>query len=137
MARIPPNISALVAPTTYIMFCLSPHSWDFFSTFSYNFSPSLSKNWKSKAPLLEVKASKITHFPSYCRKGVTESSPIYGATVIASKSSVCKKAFAYIWEVFPMSPRFASAMMKTSGYSDRMYFTVFSKLSHPSTPRLS
>ena len=76
ISRIPLNISAFVAPTTYIIFWSFPHSWDLRKTRSYSFTPFSSKNWKSKAPLLEVNANKITHFPSYFRNGVTESSPM-------------------------------------------------------------
>jgi hypothetical protein len=37
---------------------------------------------------------------------------MYGATVMASKFRVSKKAFAYCEEVLPISPRLASAMVK-------------------------
>ena len=43
------------------------------------------------------------------------SSPMYGATVMASTSRCSKKLRAYMAEVLPMSPRFASAMMNWSG----------------------
>ena len=62
---------------------------------------------------------------------------MYGATVIESKSIVSKKARAYISEVFPISPRLASAIKKISGYFDLIYFTVFSNVIQPATPLLS
>ena len=46
-------------------------------TFSNRRSPSVSVvNWKSCEPLLLVSANRITHLPSYVKKGVTLSSPI-------------------------------------------------------------
>ena len=54
----------------------------------------------------------MTHLPSDIKKGLTESFPIYGATVTESKFMVSKNAFAYIAEVFPISPLLASAMVK-------------------------
>ena len=44
--------------------------------------------------------------------GNAESLPIYGDKVIASKLYVSKKVFAYILEVFPISPLLASAIFK-------------------------
>jgi hypothetical protein len=55
-------------------------------------------------------------FVSKARKGSTESFPMYGATVTESKFKSSKKALAYIEEVFPISPRFASAIVKIAGY---------------------
>ena len=69
-------------------------------------------NSKSLAPLLLVSPNTMVHLSAYSRKGLMLSSPIYGATVMASKCKVSKKAFAYCEEVLPMSPRFASAILK-------------------------
>ena len=73
-------------------------------------------NWKSCDPGLEVSASSITQRPEWSRNGFTLSEPIYGATVTLSKSIFSKKVVAYIFEVLPMSPRLASAMMKWQGW---------------------
>ena len=53
---------------------------------------------------------------SKAKKGSTESLPMYGAIVTLSKFKSSKKAFAYIDEVLPISPRLASAIVKISGY---------------------
>ena len=49
------------------------------------------------------------------RNGSTESFPIYGDIVIESNSKFLRNALAYIFEVLPMSPLLASAMVKISG----------------------
>ena len=56
----------------------------------------------------------MTHLSSKLKKGFTESEPIYGFTVIESKFKFSKKAFAYIFEVLPISPLLASAIVKIS-----------------------
>ena len=58
----------------------------------------------------------MAHLSLYSRKGVTLSAPMYGAMVTASKSISSKNAFAYILAVLPISPLFASAIRKISGY---------------------
>ena len=64
-----------------------------------------------------------------------ESMPIYGATVIESKSKpeldLSKNAFAYMLAVFPISPRFASAIVK---HSFGIISSVFLRLSIPFAP---
>ena len=122
MQRISSNILPCVAPTTYMRFSVVPHSCDFFKTFSKRRSPCLSSvSWKSWLPLLLVNASRITHFPSYSRKGFTLSSPMYGATVTESRLNPSKNVWAYILDVLPISPRLASAMIKWFGWFSFIY----------------
>ena len=45
-------------------------------------------------PTLDVNANIITHLFSYSKNGVTESTPIYGAIVTASKSKYSKNVLA-------------------------------------------
>ena len=131
--RMSAKRSPCVAPTTYIICSLLPHSCDVSNTFSNRrLPPSSRSNWKSWEPALLVRASRITHFPGYFKKGTTPSLPMYGATVSASTSISSKKHLAYMAEVFPMSPRLASAMMNWSGWLVLMYSIVFSRAFHPS-----
>ena len=69
---------------------------------------------------------------------MTESLPIYGATVTESKSSpeedLSKNVRAYNPDVFPISPRLASAIVK---HSFGIYSTVRCKLSQPFAPNAS
>ena len=51
-----------------------------------------------------------------------------------SNDNVSKKALAYLSDVFPISPLFASAIVNNSGYFELIYLIVFSKDSQPFEP---
>ena len=79
-----------------------------------NKSTSRKAKKETKRSLVQVCGRKPLF--SKAKNGSTESFPIYGATVTESKFKSSKNALAYIEEVFPISPRFASAIVKISGY---------------------
>ena len=66
-------------------------------------------------PSLDVNAKSMVCLSLNAKKGSTESLPIYGAIVTLSNAKSSKKALAYIVLVLPISPRFASAIVKISG----------------------